>query len=321
MKTDQSLGERLDLAGLAMAATIVIWATNNVIVKSTVDTVAPLPYVFCRFVFVVAIVFGWYAIRGPIPRIPREDLKWFLLTGLSGYAVYNALFTAGLKYTTAFSSAVMISISPLLTSALAAALKIERARWIQWVGLFVSSAGIGLFVWDKLRENDPTRGDILGLIAALSFAIYSLSTRPIVQRHGSLMVSAWSTLLGLIMITPFVIPSLIDQDWGAVGLRGWSAMFYSAAISMLLGYTIWGWAIQRTSVARTVPFLYFIPVLSGVFSYLFLDETFTPLKIVAALIVFAGVIVARSGNVLRRKPHPEGGNAPVSESELVAARE
>ena len=307
-----------------MAATIVIWAANNIIVKSTVDTVAPLPYVFCRFLFVVVIVFGWYAIHGPIPRIPREDLKWFLLTGLSGYAIYNALFTAGLKYTTAFSSAVMISISPLLTSAIAALLKIERARWIQWVGLFVSSAGIGFFVWDKLRENDPTRGDILGLIAALSFAVYSLATRPIVQRHGSLMVSAWSTLLGLIMITPFVIPSLIDQDWEAVGLRDWAAMFYSAAISMLLGYTIWGWAIQQTSVARTVPFLYFIPVLSGVFSYLFLDETFTSLKIFAALIVFAGVIVARSSRVLRRRPRKETAAIPavqVSEGDLASARD
>jgi drug/metabolite transporter (DMT)-like permease len=318
------LTERFDLAGLAMAATIVIWAANNIIVKSTVDTVAPLPYVFCRFLFVVLIVFGWYALRGSIPRIPREDLKWFLLTGLSGYAIYNALFTAALKHTTAFSSAVMISISPLLTSAIAAALKIERARWIQWAGLFVSSAGIGLFVWDKLRENDPTRGDMLGLVAALSFAIYSLATRPIVQRHGSLMVSAWSTLIGLIMIVPFVIPSLIDQDWGAVGVRGWGAMLYSAAISMLLGYTIWGWAIERTSVARTVPFLYFIPVLSGVLSYLFLDETFTTLKIGAALIVFAGVIVARGGAIPRRRSAMESTDAsevPSIKRDLITVRE
>lgn len=307
-----------------MAATVIIWAANSAIVKATVDTVAPLPYVFVRFLIVVVIAFGWYAIHGPIPRIPREDLKWFLLTGLSGYAIYNALFTAGLKYTTVFSSAVMISIAPLLTSAIAALLKIERARWIQWGGLIVSSLGIGLFVWDKLRENDPTRGDILGLIAALSFAVYSLATRPIVQRHGSLMVSAWSTLLGLVMITPFAIPSLIDQDWGAVGVAGWSAMFYSAAISMLLGYTIWGWAIQRTSVARTVPFLYLIPILSGVISYLFLDESFTVLKIVAAVIVFAGVIVARSGNGFRRSDRGSAEHAPivqVSERELAAARE
>jgi drug/metabolite transporter (DMT)-like permease len=307
-----------------MAATVVIWASNSAIVKATVDTVAPLPYVFIRFVIVVAIAFGWYAVQGSIPRIPREDLKWFVLTGFSGYAMYNALFTVGLKHTTVFSSAVMISIAPLLTSAIAAMLKIERARWLQWAGLIVSSLGIGLFVWDKLRENDPTRGDILGLIAALSFAIYSLATRPIVQRHGSLMVSAWSTLIGLIMIAPFAIPSLIDQDWGAVGVAGWSAMFYSAAISMLLGYTIWGWAIQRTSVARTVPFLYLIPILSGVISFLFLDESFTPLKIVAALIVFAGVIVARSGGAFRRTARKNETDAPVvqiPEKELAGVRE
>ncbi len=299
-----------------MAATVTIWAANNIIVKSTVDTVAPIPYVFCRFAFVVLIIFGWYAIRGSIPRIPREDLKWFLLTAVSGFAIYNALFTAGLKYTTAFSSAVMISISPLLASAIAHALHIERTRWVQWAGLIISSCGIGLFVWEKLRENNPAKGDILGLIAALSFAIYSLAGRPIVQRHGALMVSAWSTLLGLIMITPFAIPSLIDQDWGAVGWGGWGAMFYSAAISMLLGYTIWGWAIQRTSVSRTVPFLYCVPILSGVLSYVFLDERFTILKVGAALIVFAGVIIARSGGRSRRAVPAE-----IPERELAIVRE
>jgi O-acetylserine/cysteine efflux transporter len=122
------------------------------------------------------------------------------------------------------------------------------------------------------------------------------------------------------MIVPFVIPSLIDQDWGAVGVRGWSAMFYSAAISMLLGYTIWGWAIQRTSVARTVPFLYFVPVLSGLFSYLFLDETFTLLKIAAALVVFAGVIVARGGSRIRREASEEAA-LPVPERDLAPVRE
>lgn len=277
-----------------MLATVLIWAGNNVIVKGVVDTIAPLPYVFFRFLFVVVIVFAIYAIRGSIPRIPREDLKWFLLTGLSGYALYNALFTAGLKYTTAFSTAVLISSAPLLTTALARLIGIETMSRRQWTGFIVSLFGVIVFVSDKMVDGRPAWGDLLSFLAAISFAVYSLATRPIVLRHGSLMVTAWSSLIGLAMITPFAAIPLARQDWGALGAPGWGALLYSSALSMLLAYTIWGWAIQRGGVARTALFLYFIPVLTGLFSLLFFDESFGPLKLAGAVLVFIGVILART---------------------------
>src|SRR3954471_7785751 len=108
-------------ADAAMLATVVIWAGNNIVIKGAIDTIAPLPYVFFRFLFVVVIVFAWFAIKRSIPVPPRADWGWFLLTGLSGYAIYNALYMVGLQYTTAFSAAVMISLGPLFTMALASA--------------------------------------------------------------------------------------------------------------------------------------------------------------------------------------------------------
>jgi drug/metabolite transporter (DMT)-like permease len=203
---------RVDVAELAMLATVLIWAGNNIIVKGVVDIIAPLPYVFFRFLFVVLIVFGLYVVRGHVPTVPRDDLKWFLLTGLTGYALYHALFTAGLKYTTAFSTAVMISSAPLLTSVIASLLGIESMSKRQWTGFVLSLIGVMVFVSDKLVDGNPAWGDLLSFFAAISFAVYSLATRPIVQRHGSLMVTAWSSLFGLIMIVPFAAIPLVRQD-------------------------------------------------------------------------------------------------------------
>jgi drug/metabolite transporter (DMT)-like permease len=296
-----------EIADAAMLATVVIWAGNNVMIKGAIDTIAPLPFVFFRFLFVVVIVFAWYAIRRSIPTPPRADWGWFLLTGLTGYAIYNALYMVGLQYTTAFSAAVMISLGPLFTMALAAALKIEQTRTIQWVGLGISSIGVVIYVSDKLKDGLPAKGDLICLVAAFSFAVYSLATRPIVQRHGSLMVTAWSCLIGLAVITPFALSGLRSQEWGSLGAHGWGAILYSSAISMLLGYTIWGWAIERTGVGRTAPFLYLVPILTGVMSYLFLDETFNVVKLLGAAFVFAGVIVARSG----------AKNATIAKQELI----
>ena len=284
-----------------MLLTVFIWAGNNIITKGIVDIIAPLPYVFCRFLFGVLIIFSLYKIRGDIPTIPRSDFKWFLLTGLTGYALYNALFTAGLKYTTAFSTAVMISSAPLLTSVLARLLGIEKMSKPQWLGFVLSLVGVMVFVSDKLIDGNPAWGDLLSFLAAISFAIYSLATRPIVQRHGSLMVTAWSSLIGLAMIAPFAAIPMARQDWGTLGFPGWGALLYSSALSMLLAYTIWGWAIQQGGVARTALFLYLIPVLTGLLSCLFMNENFGAVKIFGAGLVLGGVALGRSQIGLRSR--------------------
>jgi drug/metabolite transporter (DMT)-like permease len=63
---------------------------------------------------------------------------------------------------------------------------------------------------------------------------------------------------------------------------------------MLLAYTIWGWAIQRRGVARTALFLYLIPVITGVLSMFFLGESFGVIKVLGALLVLGGVLLART---------------------------
>jgi drug/metabolite transporter (DMT)-like permease len=282
-----------EIADLAMLLTATIWAANNVIVKAALDLVAPLPYVFSRFLIVVVLMFLWLRLRGVALRVPRQDILLFIFTGITGYAVYNLLFTVGLNHTSAFSVAILISLGPVFTLILAAVLGMERIRPVQWLGVACSTVGVALFVGEKLGGSAPATGDALSLLAAICFAAYSLATQPLVRRHGSPMVTAWSALVGLIAIFPITLPAVVDQDWVGIGVRGWSALLYSSAISMLVAYTIWGWAIERRGVARTAPFLYLIPILTGVFSLLFLDETFGWLKVLGALLVLLGVALTR----------------------------
>jgi drug/metabolite transporter (DMT)-like permease len=55
-------------------------------------------------------------------------------------------------------------------------------------------------------------------------------------------------------------------------------------------------------VGRTVVFLFFVPVVTGVLSVLFLDERITWSKAIGALFVLAGVGLARLRLVGRLKP-------------------
>lgn len=299
----------IDIADAAMLLVALVWAGNNLIVKDAVGAIAPLAYVLGRFAIVVALLFPWLRWRGTSLRVRRADWPPLLLSGLSGFAVYNALFTVGLARTSAFSVALLVSLGPVCTLLLAAGLGLERIRAEQWLGVVVAVAGVALFVGDKVASGAPAAGDALGLLAAVSFSVYSLATRPLVARYGSPVVTAWSALVGLVAVLPFALPATLRQDWIGIGVWGWGALLYSSALSMLAAYTVWGWAIGRRGLGRTVPYLYLVPVVTGVAAALVLDEPFGPAKLVGAALVLAGLGLTRGVNRRSLAPPPHASDS------------
>ena len=286
-------GRAVDVADGVMLAVVLIWAANNVVVKAVLDELAPLAYVLGRFVIVVALLFGWLALRRVPLRPVRADLPLFALAGLSGYAIYNAFFTVGLDRTSAFSVALLISLGPVFTLLFATLLGIERARRGQWLGVGCAAVGVAVFVGDKLRGGVPAGGDLLSLLAAASFAVYSLATRPLVGRYGAPVTTAWSALIGLVAVAPFALPAATQQDWRGLSPGAWASLLYASAVSMLVAYALWAWAIERRGLGRTVPYLFLIPVVTGLLAALFLDERFGTLKLVGALLVLVGTALVR----------------------------
>jgi drug/metabolite transporter (DMT)-like permease len=282
-----------------MLSVALIWAGNNVFTKAILNTrIEPLPYVFCRFAMVAALMFGWFYLRRIEIRVRRADFGLFLVAGITGYAAYNLLFVIGLSHTSAFAAAILVSLGPIFTLVFSAILRIERVRLVQWLGVAFSFAGVALFVGEKVTAGRPAYGDLLNLIGAASFAVYSLATRPLIMRYGSPVVTAWSVLIGLVAVTPVTLTAMIHQDWGGVGVLGWTGMIYAGVFSMLVGYTIWGWAIRRQGVGRTAPFLFLIPIVTGVLSALILDESLTAFKLIGAALVLVGVALARRTHVV-----------------------
>ena len=287
---------RADAADLAMAAVVLMWATNNIVIKVTLDVVPPLAFVVIRFLIVIALVWAWIALRRIPAGVAVRDLPMMILTGVSGFGLYNVLFTVGMERTTAFSLALFVALTPVFTLILAQFLGIERPTRGQWLAVAVAAIGVLVFVGDKVRAegfSGGTLGDLLGLLASMSFAVYSLAARPLTSRYGASVTTAWAVSFGLAAIAPWGVPAALAQSWGDLSAEVWAALFYAAVVSMLIGYSLWNWAIMRGGVARTVPFLFLVPIVTAVLSALLLGETFTPLKLAGAAMVLAGTTSVR----------------------------
>jgi drug/metabolite transporter (DMT)-like permease len=284
----------VDIADLVMLIVVTVWAGNNVLTKSALgESISARTYVFLRLLIVTALLFGLLGFRRQSLAIPQAGYGRFLLAGISGYAAYNLLFVLGLARTSAFSAAILVATAPVITLLLAAALRIEQVRARQWIGVLVAFAGVAIFVGEKLLNGRPASGDGLNLLAAVAFAVYGLTTQDLVREYGAQVTTAWSVLIGLLAALPFTLPAVMDERWEALQWRGWIAVLYAAVLSMLLAYTLWSWAIGRRGAGRTVPYLFLIPIITGILAMIFLDDTIGRYQLIGGGFALTGVALAR----------------------------
>jgi drug/metabolite transporter (DMT)-like permease len=287
---------RLDVADAAMLAVVLIWAVNNILVKVTVDVLPPLPYVAGRLAIVIGLVWAWIAWRRLPWRIAAAGWPLLFLVGVCGFGANNVLFTAGIQRTSAFSAALLISLGPIFTMVLARILGQDRPTLAQWLATALAAAGVLVFVGDKLHAEGfglSASGDLLSLGAAFLFAVYSLAARPLTARYGATVTTAWAVVFGFLAVAPWALGPALRQPWSSLPLTVWTALVYAAAVSMLVGYSLWTWAMHRGGVARTAPYLFLVPVATGVISAAALGERFTLAKIGGALMVLAGTTMVR----------------------------
>lgn len=286
-----------------MLLVVTIWAGNNVLTKSALgEHVSVRTYVFLRLIIVSSLLFTMLRLRRQSLRFNQRDYGKLIVAGVTGFGAYNLLFVLGLSRTSAFSAAILVATAPIFTLLFASALGIERVHRRQWVGVAIAFVGIVIFVGEKLLHGRPASGDLLNLLAAICFAIYGLATQDLVRRNGAPLTTAWSALIGFIAVAPFTAGALFTQDWQAMRWRGWTAVLYAAVMSMFLAYTLWSWAIARSTAGRTVPYLFLIPVITGILAVIFLGDEVGRYQLTGAGFALTGVALARRSARVARIP-------------------
>src|SRR4051812_15124392 len=185
---------------IATIATMVVWGLNFPFVKHVLDQVGVGAFLFIRFAALPLLALALLAIvfRGRLARTwpRREDLPRFVLCALVGHAVHIAAVMSGMKLSTAFSSSLVLMSGPLFTLVILASLGAERLARQQIAGTLLACAGIGLFLSDKFMGGRAHAGygDLLLIVAALCFSLYTVLAQPITKRYGPLIVLSYTLL-------------------------------------------------------------------------------------------------------------------------------
>ena len=251
--------------------TELIWGTTFISTKVLLSDFLPIEILFFRFLL------GYFALWMISPHIlivkEKGEEIYFALAGLTGACLYYLLENIALTYTLATNVAIIVSVAPFFTAVLSHLFSRERERISPffYIGFLIAFLGILLINLNGSRMNLNPKGDILALVAAFIWAIYSILCRKINSYGYNVVQSTRRTFFyGLLFMIPIFIAS------GA------------SAIS----FVTWNYSVKRLGAIKTSVYIYLIPVVTIVFSAIFLSEPITPMIGAGTVMTLSGLIVS-----------------------------
>jgi drug/metabolite transporter (DMT)-like permease len=164
----------------------------------------------------------------------------------------------------------------------------ERPGAVEWVGLAMALAGLG---WLTAPARGPDlAGILLMVIAGATWAVYSLrgraASRPIDETAANFARSV-----------PLVLPILaVPALWGGhVSAAGVWLAIVSGAITSGLAYSLWYAALPLLTATQAALAQLAVPALAALGAVVILGEPLTLRMLLAASLIFAGVLVAFFG--------------------------
>ncbi len=152
-----------------------------------------------------------------------------------------------------------------------------------------------VFLSDKLlgQQWRASGGDLVLLVAAFFFAAYTVAAKPLIERHGGVLVMTYATMLGSVPVLLLSLPAGLQVDWLAVPLAIWAGLLWAVVVSAFAGWIVWGWVNAVRGVARTAPLIYLMPPVAGLVAWWVTGEGYGAIKLLGAAVTLLGVAVAQ----------------------------
>jgi drug/metabolite transporter (DMT)-like permease len=290
-------GSRQRMALWAALALVVVSGANFSVQKAAFDAATPGGFLLVRYLLmpVCAVALLVWRFRTHWPRVSRADLLQLAKLGFFGHFVHVGMSTFGIHWSTAFSSSLILACGPIFTLLILRWLGIETLQRPQVIGVAIAFAGVLVFMSDKLAAGRwmATGGDLFLLLSAGFFSYYTVAVKPLILRHGGIVVMTYALLLVSPLVVLTWLPMVGDVAWGELPPTIWLGMFWSTIVSAFFGWLLWGWINAVRGVARTAPLMYLMPPVAGLVAWLVRDEGFTSIKLLGAGVTLAGVAYAQ----------------------------
>lgn len=277
---------------------MVFWAGNFIVVKGAIEVLPPVGFSFLRYCIAAGTLLTLLRIREGAIRVPRGDVIKILALGALGFGCYQILWPVALQSIPAGDSALLIAATPVMTALLAMAIGADTPNGVKLIGAFISFAGVALVIGagQGLVLGASLVGDVLTLVAAACWSVYTVFGATILRRHSPLITTTWAIIAGAVFLAPAGIAQLATTDLSGFGLPVLLALLYSGTLAAGFANVIIFHGVKLLGPTRVNGLQFLVPALAVGMAAIFLDEPIRPIQLVGGAIILAGVALLRSGS-------------------------
>lgn len=256
-----------------------------------------------------ALLFWTASLFAPRERMARRDVLLLAVAALFGIVFNQCMYTIGLGITSPVNASIVTTSMPIFAMVLSFFILREPLSAMKAGGVAMGCCGAVILIVSSVSAANARvgdlRGDVLCMMAQLSFALYLALFSKLVRRYSVITVNKWMFLWASLYILPIASPHLMANDWSAVALTTWAeagfVVFFGTFVSYLLMMA--GQQVLRPTVVSV--YNYVQPIVSVTVSVLTGLAVFTLSQALAVILVFSGVWLVTKSKSRRDVEHPE----------------
>lgn len=271
--------------------TVGIWGLTFISTKVLIEHgLSPQEIFLLRFL--MAYLGIWFISPRKLFADNWKDELWLLWGGVTGGSFYFFTENTALEITLATNVAFIVCTAPLLTTILSLLIyKKEKATAGLVGGSLLALVGVALVVYNGhfILKISPL-GDFLTLLAAFSWAFYSLIMKKMSGRYRTTFITRKIFFYGILTI----LPAFILHPW-QFSLSGlwqpavWMNLLFLGVLASLVCFVVWNIILKQLGTVRASNYIYLNPLFTMIGSAVLLDEQFTVMSLMGAMLILGGV--------------------------------
>lgn len=269
---------------------VTVWGSTFIVSKGLMSYLNPVQLMFVRFVLAYAAM--WIL-------CPKWFFRWreewrFLVLALFSNTIYYWAENTALTLTQTTNVSILVSTAPIFTAVILACLhKEDRLTKRQISGFALAFCGVVLVVFNgSVSLTLNVTGDLLALLAAVSWAIYGIFLRKWTDQYDNTLITRKLMFYGILTVLPLLtsVNNPVNTDI-ILTLPNILRLLYLSLVGNAACYLLWGAAVKQIGVLNANLYIYMVPLVTLLVSAVTLDESVTTYGFLGILCVIIGMVL------------------------------
>ena len=285
------------LGHFACFTAYLIFGLNIVVCKDLTSSGAISPLALFTLRSLGAGVLFWLiSLFLPKEEVECRDLPKIFVASVLGFFLTQISFLMAISRITPMDCSIVASLSPLYTMFIAAYALKEPLSAQKIGGVVLSLCGVLYLILNSVTSTSAVVqttpvGVLLMIANSLCFSLYLGIFKPTIAKYSVVTFMKWIFLFSTLMSLPFSAKEIVHTDFAALPLSYMAELAFLIICATFVTYFLIPIGQKRLRPTLVSMYSYVQPIVAIVVSIYVGMDTLSWQKVLAAVTVFAGVII------------------------------